>query len=394
MKGAKVPAASAEEGQTPTHGEVWGCRDRPGGHPRPVVAGREVPQRTPGAQDIAPRCSPFLPDGNRARLSTMWYPLTFRPLFMERVWGGRRLADLFGKALPAGAVIGESWEVCDRPDAASVVDAGPMAGRTLRGLMASDGPGILGRPVAPGERFPWLCKLLDAREDLSLQVHPPAGLAAALGGEPKTEMWYVAAAEPGSVVYAGIRPGVTRDAFAARAADGTVAGCFHRLPVAVGDVLFLPSGRVHALGAGIVIFEIQQNSDTTYRVFDWNRVGLDGRPRELHLGPALQSIDFSDTAPALASRATTREGAFAVRRLVEDPLFRIAEHSGAGEAPDPRRPGQPALLAAVRGTLRLSGGGRETELGPGSFALLPAALGRVRIETVGGPAIWLSTLPG
>ena len=338
--------------------------------------------------------SRFLRRPNPRRLAPMWYPLTFVPQFKERVWGGRRLAELFGKALPAAVPIGESWEVCDRTDASSVVDAGPLAGRTLGELMATHGGEILGRPTVAGERFPWLCKLLDAREDLSLQVHPPAGLAASLGGEPKTEMWYVASADPSSEVYAGIQPGVTRDGFAARAADGTVAGCFHRIPVGIGDVLFLPSGRVHALGAGIVIFEIQQNSDTTYRVFDWNRLGLDGKPRALHLEQALQSIDFSDTEPALVPWATTRDGGFETRRLVEDPLFRITEWSGAGGARDPRGARQPALLGVVRGRLRLTGGGRETVLPAGSFALLPAALGPTRIETVDGPATWLATLPG
>ncbi len=324
----------------------------------------------------------------------MWYPLTFRPLFMERVWGGRRLAELFGKPLPAGAVIGESWEICDRPGASSEVAAGPLAGRTLRELMSTDGAGIMGRPVAPGERFPWLCKLLDARDDLSLQVHPPAAVAASLGGEPKTEMWYVAAATPGAVLHAGVRPGVTPAEFAARAADGTVADCFHRLPVGIGDVLFLPSGRVHALGAGIVIFEIQQNSDTTYRVFDWNRLGLDGKPRELHLGPALGSIDFSDTSPSLVSRETVPDGGFSKRTLVDDLLFLVTEHSGEGTARDPRRGREPALLAVAGGVVRVAAAGHDVELKAGDFALLPAAMEIAELRTTGGPATWLSTLPG
>ncbi len=324
----------------------------------------------------------------------MWYPLTFKPRFMERVWGGRRLAELFAKDLPPDAVIGESWEISDRPDAGSVVDAGPLAGRSLRELMESHGPELLGRPVAAGERFPWLCKLLDARDDLSLQVHPPAPVAATLDGDPKTEMWYVAAARPDAVVYAGIQPGVTREEFAARARDGTVAECFHRLPVRAGDVLFLPSGRVHALGAGLVIFEIQQNSDTTYRVFDWNRLGLDGQPRELHLGPALESIDFNDTSPALVPRGAVREDGFSVRRLVEDPLFRIEEIAGEGRMRDRRSANVPCVVAVVEGRLKISGGGHAVVLGPGEFALLPATLGGVGWETQGGPSTWLSTTPG
>ena len=154
------------------------------------------------------------------------------------------------------------------------------------------------KPAAEG-RFPLLCKILDAREKLSLQVHPPAGKAAELKGEPKTEMWYIADAAPGASLYVGLKHGVTRAEFERKIVDGTVAECFHHIPVHAGDTMFLPSGRVHAIGDGLVIFEIQQNSDSTYRVFDWNRVGLDGKPRELHVAESLASIDFDDFEPKL-----------------------------------------------------------------------------------------------
>lgn len=318
----------------------------------------------------------------------MWYPLTFRPIYQDRVWGGQRLAEVFGRELPAGRVIGESWEVCDRPDAVSVVAAGPLAGRTLGELMAQDPLGVWGQAVAPGTRFPWLCKLLDACDDLSLQVHPPAALAASMGGEPKTEMWYVAAAEPGSCLYAGLRPGVTRDEFERRARDGTVADLFHRLPVGVGDVLFLPSGRVHALGKGLVIFEIQQNSDTTYRVFDWNRVGLDGKPRALHLEQAMASIDFNDFAPALAPREGQLEDGVMVRKLVRDPLFDIDHVAATGIASDRRGPGRAGLMAVVSGRVQVRGGGQNMWLGPGDFAVLPAGMKDLVIDA-GSGAGWL-----
>ncbi len=318
----------------------------------------------------------------------MWYPLTFRPIYQDRVWGGQRLAEVFGRELPAGRVIGESWEVCDRPDAVSVVAAGPLAGRTLGELMAGDPQGLWGEAMEPGTRFPWLCKLLDACDDLSLQVHPPAALAASMGGEPKTEMWYVAAADPGSCLYAGLRPGVTRGEFERRARDGTVADLFHRLPVGVGDVLFLPSGRVHALGKGLVIFEIQQNSDTTYRVFDWNRVGLDGKPRALHLDQAMASIDFNDVAPALASREGHLEGAVKVRELVRDPLFDIDHLTAAGIAPDRRAAGRAGLMAVVSGRVEVRGGGETVGLGPGDFAVLPAGMKDLVIDA-GSGAGWL-----
>ena len=230
----------------------------------------------------------------------MLYPLIFQPIFKERVWGGRELERLYGKKLPPGAVIGESWEISDRPGDASVIANGPLAGKDLRWLMEHHAPEILGgaKPAADG-RFPLLCKILDARDKLSLQVHPPANKAAELGGEPKTEMWYIADAAPDARFYVGLKRGVTRAEFEKKISDGSVADCFHRVPVRAGDTMFLPSGRVHAIGDGLVIFEIQQNSDTTYRVFDWNRVGLDGKPRELHVAQSLASIDFNDFEPKL-----------------------------------------------------------------------------------------------
>ncbi len=251
------------------------------------------------------------------------YPFTFEPLFKERVWGGRRLEQLYGKALPIGVPIGESWEITDRPEGVSVITNGPLAGRDLRWLMENHAKEVLGDSQPCAGRFPLLVKILDAQEKLSLQVHPPAHRAAELRGEPKTEMWYVADATPDADLFVGLRRGATRAEFERRIHDGSVAECFHRIPVRRGDSMFLPSGRVHALGAGNVIFEIQQNSDTTYRVFDWNRVGLDGKPRELHIPQALASIDFADFEPALAPALWRKEGAHEVRGLAACELFQV-----------------------------------------------------------------------
>lgn len=316
------------------------------------------------------------------------YPLTFTPQYQDRVWGGRHLEKVFGRVLPPGRMIGESWEVSDRPGAESRVANGPLAGRTLADLMTSDPGAVWGVAGVPPKRFPWLCKLLDARDDLSLQVHPPARVARELGGEPKTEMWYVADAEPGACLYAGVRPGTTPEEFERRARDGTVAELFHRLPVGVGDVLFLPSGRVHALGRGLVIFEIQQNSDTTYRVFDWNRVGLDGQPRELHLGQAMRSIDFGDTAPALVARGAGEGG---VRPLVRDAIFDIDEIRHEGVHADERPEGTAGLIAVVSGRLTVSGGGESVRLRAGEFVLLPAGMGRAGLVSDGG-CTWLRVM--
>ena len=213
-------------------------------------------------------------------MSHALYPLTFQPIFKDRVWGGRKLEQLYGKALPPQTPIGESWEITDRPEGVSVITNGPLTGRDLRWLMEHHAKELLGDSQPCAGRFPLLVKILDAQEKLSLQVHPPAHKAAELRGDPQTELWYVADATPDADLFVGLRRGATRAEFEQRIQDGSVAECFHRIPVQRGDSMFLPSGRVHALGAGSLIFEIQQNSDTTYRVFDWNRVGLDGKPRE------------------------------------------------------------------------------------------------------------------
>jgi mannose-6-phosphate isomerase len=224
-------------------------------------------------------------------------PIVFEPLFMERVWGGRRLESLFRKPLPPGQRIGESWEIVDRAEAQSVVKRGPLAGETLHSLWQNRREEVFGSGLPEAPRFPLLLKLLDANESLSLQVHPPAEVAQALGGEAKSEMWYVTHAEPGAEIFAGLEPGVTRAAFADGVAAGRTADFVHHFPSRVGDTIYIPSGRLHALGAGNVVVEIMQNSDTTYRVSDWNRLGLDGQPRPLHLDNSMRSIRFDDFAP-------------------------------------------------------------------------------------------------
>lgn len=218
---------------------------------------------------------------------------------MERVWGGRELESFYGRELPQNSgPIGESWEVVDRPEAQSIVADGPLAGKSLHELWSEHREEIFGKGFKD-ERFPILIKILDARDDLSIQVHPPAHLARELGGEAKTEMWFIADCGPDSKLYVGLKDGVTREAFEQAIHDGSVAGCVHAINPNPGNSIFIPSGRLHAIGAGFLIHEIQQNSDTTYRVFDWNRVGLDGNPRQLHINESLASIDFADTEPKM-----------------------------------------------------------------------------------------------
>jgi mannose-6-phosphate isomerase len=308
------------------------------------------------------------------------YPLTFHPIFKERVWGGREIETLYGKKLPAGKPIGESWEISDRPGDESIVANGTFAGKSLRWLMENFPREILGAAKpASKSRFPLLIKILDAREKLSLQVHPPAGKAAELKGEPKTEMWFIAAAAPGAELFVGLKNGVTRAEFEKKISDGSVADCFHRVPVRAGDTMFLPSGRVHAIGDGLVIFEIQQNSDTTYRVFDWNRVGLDGKPRELHVAQSLASIDFNDFEPMLAGGPFAGDDKIKSRPLVRDKLFNVENLEMKAGAAAKLKEQKLQIIAAVSGQLEIKSGSEILNLSAGQFCLIPASLDRTEI---------------
>ena len=321
----------------------------------------------------------------------MLYPFVFKPILKERVWGGRSLEQLYRKPLPPGVPVGESWEITDRSGDVSVIANGPLAGKDLRWLMEQHGSELLGNAHSLNGRFPLLIKILDARDKLSLQVHPPASKATALGGEPKTEMWYITDAAPSSELYVGLKQGVTRDQFASKIADNTVADCFHRVPIRKGDAMFLPSGRVHAIGAGLVIFEIQQNSDTTYRVFDWNRVGLDGKPRELHVPESMTSIDFADFEPSLASAQPVKEGLFVQRELVADPLFNVRSYSAEVSAELELAHGTMQIIGVVEGSVNLSSSSLETPLSPGQFCLVPAASTEVVLGASKGAVFLLST---
>jgi len=287
-------------------------------------------------------------------------PLTFEPIFMERVWGGRRLESEFGKKLPSQRPIGESWEIVDRPEAQSIVRDGLLRGKTLHELWTQYRDEIFGE-APDSSRFPLLLKLLDAHDKLSLQVHPPEKLADRLGGEPKTEFWYIAAADAGAELYLGFRESITRDQFEKALRDGTAADYVHKIRVRTGDAVFLPAGRCHAVGAGILLIEVQQNSDTTYRVFDWNRVDDKGKQRQLHVDQALQCIDFDDVAPKLVEpqgELLLRNDLFEVQKWNLDSPREIAAR------------GQFAIACCLTGSLRCA----DVDLTPGEFFLVPAQL--------------------
>ena len=221
----------------------------------------------------------------------------FKPIYQERIWGGRNLASLLGRTLPEGKKIGESWEVVDRPEACSDILSGPGVkgeGRqNLHTLWQEKRIEVFGTRSPDLARFPILIKLLDAQDNLSVQVHPQAGQ----GGEPKTEMWYFLETTADAKIYVGLKKGVDRKKFEQAIGTPELPKLLHDLHPLQSDAMFLPSGRVHAIGAGNLILEIQQNSDTTYRVDDWGRVDEKGHSRTLHREEALASIRFTDREP-------------------------------------------------------------------------------------------------
>jgi mannose-6-phosphate isomerase len=217
---------------------------------------------------------------------------------MTRVWGGRSLETNYDRPLPDDQPYGESWEISDREGEQSLISQGKFAGKSLHHLWSRHREEIFGEGLT-GDRFPLLIKILDARDDLSIQVHPPQAVANDLGGDPKTEMWYIADRDPEAKLYIGLNEGTTRESFEQSLLDGTVEQQVHAVSPEIGESIFIPSGRLHAIGAGFLIYEIQQNSDTTYRVFDWNRMGLDGKRRDLHIAESLASINFNDFEPGM-----------------------------------------------------------------------------------------------
>jgi mannose-6-phosphate isomerase len=323
-------------------------------------------------------------------MSTL-YPLRFELLFRRYLWGGRRLETTLGKSLPPGDDYAESWEVVDHGDDQSVVVAGAMAGTPLRDIVRDFGNELMGRHH-PVKQFPLLFKFLDAHRNLSVQVHPNDLQAARLDPPDfgKTEAWFVLHAEPGSTIYAGLKRGFDRHAFAREVSRGTTELCLHSYQPEVGDCLFIPAGTVHAIGAGLVVAEIQQASDTTFRIFDWNRVGTDGKPRQLHIEQALDVIDFERGPVAVQQPAQT--DCPHVRRLVECDKF-IAnrwEFSGRQVIGGDQRC---HLIAVLAGSLDVTGDPLDTPLVSGQTCLLPTACGEVVIQATGRTVLLEIFLP-
>lgn len=341
---------------------------------------------------------PRMNDGTQTAL----YPLKFAPVYKEKIWGGRTLESL-GRALPGDGqtLVGESWELVDLATTSasgggggaerSVVANGPLAGQSLAQVVAGYGEALLGDlPLSNDGGFPILLKYLDANENLSVQVHPsPAYDAAHDDAFLKSEAWYVVAAQPGAVIYKGIQEGVTpqqlREAIATNT-DEAVVPLMIEVPVKPGDCHYVPSGTCHALGAGILVAEVQTPSDTTYRVYDWGRTG-----RELHVDPAIECIHFGPpdvSAHELFTPLPSKSGGAMVERLVACEFFNIDKVTAAAGFNDAAGEDQPTAWMVLDGRGETTGGGQAVAFGPGDTVLFPAGLadGRVRVES---DAQWL-----
>jgi mannose-6-phosphate isomerase len=321
------------------------------------------------------------------------YPLRFEPILKRLIWGGRRLATVLNKPLGEGDDYAESWEVADHRHGVSRVAEGPLAGTPLPDLLRRFGSALLGEAVGPRDQFPLLVKFLDAQQVLSVQVHPDDELGRRLADDNgKTEAWVVVHAEPGSVIYAGLEPGVTRSDFARALASGRVEPLLHGFPARAGDCIMIPAGTVHAIGAGVLMAEVQQMSDATFRVHDWGRLGPDGRPRALHIDEALESTDFAagPVDPMVPEREATSWGVrerlahcayFALERL------RLEAPSTVGSAD------RFTLLLGLGGRAEVRHDGSAHSLALGETLMLPAALGPCEVVPQGQATVLTCVVP-
>ncbi len=320
-------------------------------------------------------------------------PLIFEPIYKHRIWGGQALRRVFGKAIPADQPIGESWELADLPDDKSVVAAGPAQGMRIDELVRQWGTDLTGGAALFEGSFPLLIKFLDARQDLSVQVHPDQAMVDRLGGglRLKHEAWYVLETQGDAAIYKGLRAGVGREDFVRAVADGSCAGLLERISVKAGDCHYLPSGTVHALGAGVLVAEIQTPSDVTYRVFDWNRSDpVTGQPRELHVEQALECIHFGPADESAQKRSHAANYWATVTRLVTCESFIIEKVRMAVGVEQRIAYAEPVVWIVLSGQGRICHGPADAEcfFKPGDTVLLPASLTDARV-VLDDDTVWL-----
>ncbi len=301
-------------------------------------------------------------------------PLTFAHVYSSAPWGGGWIRTLFGRT-DAPEICSESWEVSGHPFGMSRLRNGPYAGCSLAELAEEFGAALVGTKAPDPRRFPLLIKLLDARRSLSVQVHPNESNAALTGGEPKTEAWVVLAAAPGAALYAGAEPGTSEESFRAAVEHGeAMVGTLSRHAVKEGDALYIPGGVVHAIGAGCLIYEVQQSSNTTYRFYDWDRVDALGHGRPLHIEQAFKSLDLGFPPVHLhRARNPVEQGANIWRTYVRSPYFTIRELELRDELDIPLDGSTFLAIFALEGGVKVTSGGESAEIMRGSSAVVPAA---------------------
>lgn len=329
-------------------------------------------------------------------------PMEFISYFRPQVWGSRALEDLLGRTIPVPGPIGEAWQLSGHPLHISRVGSGPAAGMPLDELWRNHAAELTGWPEVTGNgRFPILAKVLDCSQLLSVQVHPDTDFAREALGEPigKSEVWVVLAVDPGAEMYVGFQPGVTEADLTQALAGGRVAELLQRIHPQVGDCFDLPAGTVHAVGGGLVLAEIQQCSDATYRLFDWNRLGLDGRPRQLHIEEALRAIKWNLRLQNPVSPQSVFDPHPGVVRelLVERHCFRV-ERLSLSSAAVPLATGTMQVMMVLAGEIELDSGEGAAEICPiGRTVLVPATAareyeyrgtGQILSVTVPRTAVW------
>jgi mannose-6-phosphate isomerase len=331
-------------------------------------------------------------------MSTPSYPLRFRPILRRLVWGGRRLGTVLHKPLGDDSDYAESWELADYHDQVSVVADGSLTGSTIRHLVQTRGAELLGPALARSDQFPLLVKYIDANQPLSVQVHPNDELGRRLANDNgKTEAWVIVAADPGSLIYAGLNRGVDRDALENAIRSGTVEPLLNHFEPKPGDCIMIEAGTVHAIGAGVLLAEIQQMSDATFRIYDWGRVGLDGKPRALHVDQALASIDF-ERGPVVPLRPVpvAIDGGGTCEELARCAYFALSRLTLEASATAPvGLPDRFTIVMGLGGSAEIrherSDGHVLLELG--QTLLLPAALGQCSIAPRGRAVVLTCVVP-
>lgn len=299
------------------------------------------------------------------------YPLLLEPSLHVKVWGGRQLAVVMGKNLPSEEPYGESWELHD----SATVSNGALAGHSLGDVLARYGAALIGPGSDPAEGFPLLVKLLDAADWLSVQVHPDDAQAAELEGQPrgKTEAWYILAAEPGARLVIGVTPGTDRDEMAAAIRENRLEALLIYADIRAGDALYMPAGTIHAIGPGTLIYEVQQSSDTTYRLYDWGRPGLDGQPRPLHIDKGVR-VSNTESLPHLSHSGDSDA---AEERIIEGEYFTTALHRLAADTTTKLNTDGTAFhaLTCIDGTAQVSTVQGSVAVNKGQTVLVPAVVG-------------------